>query len=67
MKTQWCDQCKHFDSDRLAASGKGNPCGAGHRPRFYKPLTLSQDWGWKRQCEDFAEAIEAKLKEKHNA
>jgi hypothetical protein len=55
MKAQWCDQCKHYDP-KLDADMK-SPCGKGHRPRFYKPLTISQahsgDWGWKRRCEDF--------------
>ncbi len=57
MKAQWCEECRHCDLDRLDKFGRGSPCTKGHRPRLYKPLTLSQahsdDWGWKRKCEDF--------------
>lgn len=56
-KTQWCDECRHFDLDLLDATGEGNPCTKGHKPRLYTPRTMSQvineDWGWKRKCQDF--------------
>lgn len=30
------------------------PCGAGHRPRLYSPLSpVDDEWGWKRRCDDF--------------
>jgi hypothetical protein len=32
-------------------------CRLKHKPRFYKPLTMSQahtsNWGWKKRCADF--------------
>lgn len=55
MKAQWCHECKHYDAEIVPHEGW--PCVEGHKPRFYKPLTLSQahsdEWGWKRKCEDF--------------
>ena len=57
MKTQWCEECRHFDGDLLDRLGRGNPCTKGHRPRFYNPKNLTQAhtgiYGWKRRCEDF--------------
>lgn len=55
MKARQCDECKHYDAEIVPYEGW--PCVEGHKPRFYKPLTISQahsgDWGWKRRCEDF--------------
>ena len=52
----FCDQCRHYDPTLLEA-GEGWPCEEGHKPRFYAPKTMSQahtnDWGWKRRCDDF--------------
>ncbi len=64
MKASYCEDCKHYAIDPDDDTTWHRPCEFGHKPRFYRPLTLSQahsnDWGWKRRCHDF----EAKLKEK---
>lgn len=53
----WCDECKHYAVDASDESTWRNVCKLSHKPRFYKPQTLSQahggDWGWKRVCSDF--------------
>ena len=55
-QTQYCESCKHAHFlDDLDLT-----CDLGHKPRFYKPkplTNLDSDWGWKRRCSDFDEAL----------
>ena len=53
-KTRYCDECSNYDERKSRVSE--NPCGIGHKPRFYRQrVGWSPDWGWKRRCEDFKE------------
>lgn len=58
MKAVYCDECRHYTTKHL--DDLRTPCVLLHRPRFYKPQTLSQAhsdcWGWKRICKDFSPA-----------
>ena len=56
-KAKHCDECRYFL--HCCATLRGNPpppCLKGHRPRFYSIKSVtSNDWGYKRKCDDFAE------------
>jgi hypothetical protein len=61
MPAAYCDQCKYFVHGITTnyVSGKQDikiRCEKGHKPRFYMPKSdnpLCNDWGWKRNCEDY--------------
>jgi hypothetical protein len=56
MKTQQCDECRHFGEFWLRGNGYTNPCTQGHHPRFYRPKNpMDTTWGWKKKCKDFEE------------
>jgi hypothetical protein len=52
MKTRNCMDCSLADH-----TGERLICTVGHKPRFYLPTGnphwSSDDWGWKRKCQDF--------------
>jgi len=51
MKTQHCDECKHFNDEDVPGA---RVCEKNHKPRWYSPKgTLDQNYGWKRKCDDF--------------
>lgn len=53
MKARHCDECHWF-----ARESYEHVCRKQHYPRFYKPKhPRDMDWGWKRKCEDFKEAL----------
>ncbi len=58
----YCDECKHYSLHRI--DDTRTPCSLGHRPRFYIPQTMSHahsnDWGWKRRCQDFVATQEGR-------
>lgn len=55
MKAKNCDECQFFNVELTYPFNV--VCSKGHKPRFYKPATLSDahrgDWGFKRRCNDF--------------
>jgi hypothetical protein len=52
MKASHCDECYHG----IYRGGATLTCEKGHRPKFYRhTLLLSDDFGWRRVCEDFEE------------
>ncbi len=57
MKTVWCHDCKHFK--HAVYWEVKDMCRLGHKPRFYKPITMHQAhtgmYGWKKKCQDFKE------------
>lgn len=59
MKTQFCDECKYFDTlvsfeEFMNGEFHKTPCTRGLKPRFYKPRDMDDNfWGWKRKCADF--------------
>jgi hypothetical protein len=50
MKAKNCDECHHA----IYRGGDNMECNKGHYPRYYRPtLIISDDFGWKRVCDDF--------------
>ena len=52
--TRYCHDCTNYIA---TPDHPMDVCGLKHKPRFYRPLTMSQahtsNWGWKKRCTDF--------------
>lgn len=46
-----CSECAHLDY-----TYPKSPCSKGHTPRYYQPKNACAPFGYKRICDDFAEA-----------
>jgi len=56
LKTRHCEECRYFSCvfDMASSHDVDATCTKGHRLRFYKPRSITDDdYGYKRRCEDF--------------